>query len=227
MLVAVGSPPLIRFESEINESIGRSSSFFPVAGPSALFFTVAGPTTDTLSGVALSNGSDFATSYYDQSATGTTVELAFGASIPLSTITVATANVTTALPTQVIQLTGGNYVVEWDASNGLQLAAVSAAGTVDQIFLTATNTQVGEFAIAPTLNGNLALAESDNGAIEFGIFGVNPFNPVAAFNLQSGLVTIASPAPGLNIAPAVATLANDDFVVAWYNGTAGQIEAQL
>jgi hypothetical protein len=218
MSVVVGSPPIFLIENEINESTGPSG-----------FFTIASPTTDTLSGVALSNGIAFAASYYDQSATGTAVKLAFGGSFPLSTITVATANVVTTLPTQVIQLTGGgNYVVEWDDSNGFQLAAVSAAGTVDQSFFTTINTQVGEAAIAPTLNGNMAFAQSNNGAIEFGIFSVNPFNPVAAFNFVSTPAAITSPGQGENdLAPVMATLTNDDFVVAWYNGLSGQIEAQL
>jgi hypothetical protein len=162
-----------------------------------------------------------AISYYDQSATGTAAELVLASSSSgFNIVTLAASGASTALPTQVVQLTGGSYIVEWDTPAGAnKLAPVSETGTVLNTD-TLSTAPAGELALAPTLGGNFASAGSFQGSIYFNIEAANSFNI-----LGGGQVSPNGEADDLS--PAIATLANGDFVVAWYNGSTGNIEAQL
>ena len=186
---------------------------------------LVGPVADVLSGVAVSNGNNLAVSYYDTSASQTAVKLLIdGITTADSNIyTIAASGANNQIPTQAVQLAGGNYVVEWtavgsDLLHNQILTLVSPTGTV-LAQESATNIN-GTVELTPASNGNLAFTFSLQGQIYFGIDNGQNLNTI-----QNSII---SPAGDTNdYAPAVATLANGDFVDVWYNSNSHQIEGQL
>jgi hypothetical protein len=170
----------------------------------------------------------FAVSYYDTTASGTAVEVSIvdgnawaQGLISVTTLNVASgANLLTSLPTEVFQSASSkDLLVEYDTSTGIGLTLETTAGSIVKAETVAGVTE--PISIAPTENGNFGFALESNGQILFGILNGSNLNSV----LLSHVISPASETS--DVAPELAALSNGDYVAAWYNSSAHQIDGQL
>jgi hypothetical protein len=207
-------------------------------------------TTDYLTGVAVTasqagapNLGSVATaiSYYDTSGATTTLKLTTtDGTTPVGTVTIAPPNGVTptpveigssGLPTQLVQLTTGNYAFEWSGTEVISgttyyyqiVDLISSTGSVldsfDFFHTTAGTGLNGSVSMAAGLDGQLGLARSDTGQIVFAV--------VNASSAERVDIDISPASETDDLDPQITALNNGDFAVAWYNGTSHSIEAQI
>jgi hypothetical protein len=237
--VTVGSPDDLTLFIQSPTAPGTSTSQV-VLGTMDFLSGVA--VTASQAGAANPGSVAGAISYYDTSGS-TTVKLTItNGTAPVSTFTVATPPGlspltplpvelgSSGLPTQIVQLTSGNYAVEWsakDTSSGTDYQVVSvvnsAGTTITGIEFPGTGYVAGSLSLVAAPNDELGAAYSVYGDIYFALLDGSNAETVSGF--APGLV---SPGPDSgDVDPQVTLLSNGDFAVAWYNGTTDIIDAQI
>lgn len=177
-----------------------------------------------------------AIAYYEGSTAGTAVDVTFvdgnalqSGLIAETTVSLAQglSSVSVANPTQIVELANlppTTIVVEWGSGSTVELTPITFAG-IGASPVVGTTVAIGgvtgSVSLAPTSNGDLAIAFSNNGQILFDI-------DTSSLTTIAGDGDIVSPSSETHdYDPQVAQLTNGDFVVTWYNAAAQEIEARI
>ena len=179
-------------------------------------------------GLSMSNGADVAQAWTD-SLTGSNLEVVLQIGTDTTPVVVAgpSTSISGDVP-EVVQLTGGNYAVAWGTYSAFHVSILSSTGALlsDSAFalpdgsasLLDSTPQLG---MAPSLDNQLAITESIGGQINFWDMDQTDVG-------LSGTQQVVSPASETDdVASAVTTLSNGDFVVGWYNAGSEALEGQL
>jgi hypothetical protein len=187
-------------------------------------YALVSSTTGDVNGLSVSNGANKAMAWYQQTGAGDEVLFQIGTG-PAKVVGAPGAEVGDGSPTEVVQLTNGNYAVSWTNAGTEIVSVLDPSGNVLNSDLFSLSAHLAshlgftpDVGMSATLDNKVAIVESYGGQVFFYLMdGQN-------YGVSGHLVSAASEMH--DFAPAVTTLEDGQFVMAWYNSDSQSIEGQ-